>query len=493
MHPPNSRFQRSRFPASLFVAVLLAASTASQARADDARAAPQTAPPNIVFFLVDDVGYDDVGCYGETQIKTPHIDRLAAEGRRFTSYYAPSAVCTPSRAAIMTGCYAPRVGLPAVLYPQANIGLNPDEITVAELLKTKGYATACIGKWHLGHTPPFMPNDHGFDYWFGIPYPNDHGPERTNRKNPPIPLYRNAEIVEQPVDLPSLGDRFVDEAKQFLDEHKEGPFFLYLPFVGAHTPWYVAERFRGQSPAGPYGDAIEEVDWGIGEVMKKLKQHGLDDNTLVVFASDNGPLWHVHPGLVEAYGEAGRYREQEHLLRDGKYSSAEGGNRVPMIARWPGRIPAGTECDELAAGFDWYVTFAKLAGAELPADRIIDGKNILPLLAGRSGAQTPHERFFYFTKYKLEAVRSGPWKLRLVPHETPPAGTKLKPEDRLALYNVANDLGETKNVAAEHPEVVARLQAMLADCRADIGDGENNPGQNRRPPGKIGEDPPRAE
>lgn len=447
-------------------------------------------PPNIVLLLVDDVAYDDVGCYGSKLLRTPNIDRLAADGRRFTSYYAPSSVCTPSRAAIMTGCYAPRVGLPSVLYPQANIGLNADETTIAELLKSRGYATACIGKWHLGHLPPFMPNEHGFDYFFGLPYPNDHGPERPNRDNPPIPLYRNAAVIEQPVDLPPLNDRFVDEAKQFIAANRDRPFFLYLPFVGAHTPWYVAERFRSQSKLGPYGDAVEELDWGVGQIMQTLSEYKLDGHTLVVFASDNGPLWKPHPGLEEIYGDAGRLLPQQHVLSEGKYSSAEGGVRVPMIARWPGVVPAGTECDEMCAGFDLYPTFAELAGANAPNDRIVDGKNILPLLKDEPGAKTPHAEFFYFSNYDLEAVRSGDWKLRLVAHGSAVPGPKKR---GVALYNLKNDLGETTDVAAEHPEIVSRLQAKLDECREDLGDGPKRPGKNRRPPGKVGDAPPRSE
>jgi arylsulfatase A len=447
--------------------------------------------PNIVLLLADDVGYDDLGCYGETQIKTPNIDQLAKEGRRFTSFYAPHSVCTPTRAALMTGCYAQRVGLPSVLYPQANIGLNPSEVTIAELLKSRGYATACIGKWHLGHMPSLLPDlkNHGFDYFFGLPYPNDHGPERTNRKNPPIPLWRNGGIIEQPVDLASLNDRFVDEAEKFIAEHRDEPFFLYLPFVDAHTPWYVADRFKGKSELGPYGDAVQAMDWAVGEVMATLRAHQLDENTLVIFATDNGPLWVPHPGLEEAYGDAGRLLPQKHLLREGKYSSAEGGVRVPMIARWPGKIPAGTECDELAAGFDLYPTFAALAGAELPSDRTIDGRNIQPLLA-RNDAKTPHDRFFYFSNYDLEAVRRGPWKLRLIAHEsTSTGGHKRK---GVALYNLDDDISESKNVAVEHPEIVAELQQLLAECRADLGDGKQA-GSGRRDPGKLGDEPPRAE
>jgi arylsulfatase A-like enzyme len=462
----------------------LAAIAARLAPAADSR------PPNIVLLLADDVGYDDIGCCGSQLINTPNIDNLAREGRRFTSYYAPSSVCTPSRAALMTGCYAQRVGLPSVLYPQANIGLNPSEIALPELLKSRGYATACIGKWHLGHHPQFMPFNHGFDVFFGLPYPNDHGPERPNRNNPPIPLYRGAQIIEQPVTLPTLNDRFIDEAKAFLNANREKPFFLYLPFVDAHTPWYVAERFRKKSKLGPYGDAVQEMDWGVGQVLQELKELGLEENTLVIFASDNGPLWVPHPGLEQIYGDAGRLLPQKHLLREGKYSSTEGGVRVPMIARWPGKIPAATECAELVAGFDFYPTLAELAGADLPRDRIIDGKNIMPLLRGEPGAQTPHDRFFYFSDYKLEAVRSDNWKLRLVAHDSIFSGGQKR--SGISLYDLERDLGESKNLAAEHPEVVNQLQKLLDQCRHDLGDGAKHPGPNRRAPGKIGDEPPRS-
>jgi arylsulfatase A-like enzyme len=446
-------------------------------------------PPNIVYLLADDVAYDDVGCYGATKIKTPNIDRLAKEGRRFTSYYAPHPVCTPSRAALMTGCYAQRVGLPAVLYPQANIGLSANEITLPEILKSRGYATACIGKWHLGHLPEFLPTHHGFDVWFGIPYPNDHGPERSKRNNPPIPLYRGDKIIEQPVDLPSLGDRFVGESLEFMRANRDKPFFLYLAFVDAHTPWYVAERFKGKSQLGPYGDAVQEMDWGIGEVMTTLAELKLDENTLVIFASDNGPLFRPHEELARVYGEAGRLLPQTHVLREGKYTTAEGGVRVPMIARWTGRIPAGTESAEIAAGFDWLPTFARLAGGDAPKDRIIDGKDILPLLTD-DNAKSPHDTFFYFANYALEGVRKGKWKLRLVDHAPLKDGEAKRPG--VSLYDLEKDVGETTNVAADHPDVVAELQKLLDACRADLGDGAKNPGPGRRPPGKVGNGPPRA-
>jgi arylsulfatase A len=460
---------------------LLTALALSIALSNRAEAGPEKRPPNIVFMLADDVGYDDIGCYGAKKIKTPNVDKLAKQGMRFTSYYAPHAVCTPTRAALMTGCYAQRVGLPAVLYPQDNIGLNDSELTLAEMLKESGYSTAIIGKWHLGHLPQFLPTRHGFDYWFGLPYPNDHGPERSKRKNPPIPLFRNEKVIEQPVNLHTLNDRFVDEAKKFLNENKDKPFFLYLPFVDAHTPWFVDKRFEGKSGIGPYGDAVQAMDWAVGEVLKTLDKLGLDDNTIVVFASDNGPLYKPHPELEQVYGPAGKLLPQEHLLRGGKYTSWEGGVRVPLVVRWPGKTPKGSKCDEIAAGFDFYPTFAKAMGASLPTDRIIDGKNILPLITGEKGAKTPHETFFYFANYGLEAVRSGKWKLRLVVEDA-----DGKAQTGIALYDLEHDVRELTDVAAKHPEIVARLQKLAENCREDIGDArQKREGKNRRPPGKA--------
>jgi arylsulfatase A-like enzyme len=252
----------------------------------------------------------------------------------------------------------------------------------------------------------------------------------------------------------------------------------------------VAERFRGKSKLGPYGDAVQEMDWGVGEVLHELKELGLQENTLVIFASDNGPLWVPHPGLERIYGDSGRLLPQKHLLREGKYSSTEGGVRVPMIARWPDKVPAATECGELTAGFDFYATLAELVGADVPRDRIIDGMDIMPLLLGDPGAKTPHDRFYYFSDYKLEGVRSGNWKLRLVAHDSVSSGGQKRPG--VSLYDLGHDLSESKNLADEHPEVVAQLQKLLGECRRDLGDGAKHPGANRRAPGKIGDEPTRS-
>lgn len=437
-------------------------------------------PPNIIHIVADDVGYDDLSCYGAPKIKTPNIDKLAAQGVRFTQFYAPAPTCTPTRAALMTGCYAQRVGLPRVLFPNDHAGLSEHEITIAQLLKERGYTTACIGKWHLGHDVKFQPTRHGFDLYFGIPYPNDHGPERTKSNHqtepfPPIPLIRNEKIVEQPADLPACSDRFTKDACDFITANKDRPFFLHLANIETHTPWFVPERFHGHSSDGTYGDAVEYLDWTVGQVMDTLAKLGLDQNTLVVFSSDNGPLWQRAAELERIYGKYGTVDlSRPHLLKRGKYQARlEGGTRVSMIARWPEQIPAGRSCDEMAMGFDLFTTFATVGGGKNPTDRIIDGRDLMPLLRGDANAKSPHDIFYYYNNYDLAAVRDA-------------AGWKLVLDDTPLLFNVATDSGETKNVAAEHPEVVQRLQTVADEARKDLGDGRKHmDGQNRRAAGTL--------
>ena len=441
--------------------------------------------PNTIQIVADDLGYDDVGCFGAKDIATPNIDRLAAEGRRFTSFYAPHSTCTPTRAALMTGCYAPRVGLPGVLFPDSKIGLSSYEITVAELLKARGYATAAIGKWHLGYQPEFLPLRHGFDQFYGIPYPNDHVPERLDREKPgvsrgfpPMPLIRGEKVVEQPAQLASLPERFNAEAVKFIRENKSRPFFLHYSNIETHTPWLVSRPFHYKSKAGVYGDAVQCLDWAVGQILNAVQEAGIENETLIVFTSDNGPLVHPYPELEGIYGHAAAVdTSRRHTLREGKYQSRyEGGTRVACIARWPGRIPAGTSSSELIAGFDFYTTFAKLAGAEIPKDRIVDGKDIRPLLMGEKDARSPHREFFYFQGFQLAAVRSGNWKLVFPPRRP------TQPE----LYDLDSDLGETKDAAAEHPDIVAQLQKAAEQAREDLGDAiTNRPGKNRRPPGRV--------
>lgn len=457
----------------LLLALLAPAASAAEAR-----------PPNIIHIVGDDVGYDDLSCYGAPTIKTPNLDKLAAHGTRLTSFYAPSPTCTPTRAALMTGCYAQRVGLQRVLFPNDNIGLAAGEITIAELLKSRGYATACIGKWHLGHNVEHLPTRHGFDLFFGIPYPNDHGPERKNSNKqtepfPPIPLIRNEQIIEAPANLASCPDRFTEESIKFITDHKDKPFFLHLSNIETHTPWFVPDRFHDASGDTAFGDAVLCMDWLVGQVMETLDKLNLADDTLIVFTSDNGPLWNRHPELEAIYGKYGAVdTTRPHLLRGGKYQPRwEGGARVPAIVRWPGRVQAGAVNDGLAAGFDLFATFASVAGAQIPSDRIIDGVDLTAMLTSR--AKSPRDTFYYYGGLGLAAVRHGNWKL-VLPGKPPPD------EGKTLLFDVQADPGETKDLSREHPEVVEQLQKLVEQAREDLGDDRTDrPGKNRRPPGRI--------
>jgi arylsulfatase A-like enzyme len=441
--------------------------------------------PNIIHIVGDDVGYDDLSCYGAPKIKTPNLDKLASQGMRFTSFYAPAPTCTPTRAALMTGCYPQRVGLQRVLFPNDKLGLSDQEVTIAQLLKNRGYATACIGKWHLGHLPQFLPTNRGFDLYFGIPYPNDHGPERTKSNNqtapfPPIPLYRNKKIVEQPAKLETLPDRFCEEAIKFITENKDRPFFLHYANIETHTPWFTPERFHDKSGDTAYGDAVVCMDEQVGRIMRTLDKLGLANDTLLVFTSDNGPLWNRGPELEKIYGKYGTVDEtRPHVLRSGKYHARwEGGVRVPMIVRWPGHVPPGKVCDEIAAGFDLFTTFAIAGGAEIPTDRIIDGQDLMPLLTGAT-TESPHDRFYYYRGFDLYGVRQGQWKL-VLPGKPPPD------EEKTLLFDVQNDPGEKKDLAAERPEIVEKLKALIESMRADLGDDRAGAtGKNRRPAGQA--------
>jgi arylsulfatase A-like enzyme len=377
----------------------------------------------------------------------------------------------------MTGCYAQRVSLTRVLFPKHNKGISDYEMTIADVLKARGYATACVGKWHLGHLKPFLPTQHGFDSYYGIPYSNDM-PTVANGVNG-VPLMRDNEIIEKPVIQDTLTQRYTEEAIGFIEKNKDQPFFLYLPHTMPHLPLHVSERFLGQSDRGLYGDIIEEIDWSTGQILGTLQKLGIDENTLVIYSSDNGP-WTVkglHGGCALP-------------LRGSKGTAWEGGFRVPGIMRWPGRIPAGTVCGEMAATIDMLPTLAGLAGAKVPDDRIIDGKDIWPLMSGRPGAKTPREAYFYYRGYNLCAVRSGKWKLML-----PVKGEKKLIEGRdspqavaVELYDLRADIAEAHNVAGEHPDVVERLMGMIEQCREDLGDAATGvEGKNVRDCGWVGE------
>jgi arylsulfatase A len=422
--------------------------------------------PNIVLILADDLGYGDLGVYGATTIRTPNLDRMAAEGVRFTHYYAPASVCTPTRAALMTGCYPMRVGLGyRVLFPYSTTGLHPDEITVAEVLKDAGYATACVGKWHLGWQPKFLPTRQGFDSYYGIPYSNDMGNVKYNLiqyVSPPLPLMRDEKIVESGPEQRYLTKKLTEEAVRFIEAGHSKPFFLYLAHHMPHVPIAASEQFAGRSPHGLYGDVIEELDWSVGEVLAALRRAKVDDNTLVLFTSDNG-------GIVwEGMGQRGYRSGSNGPLRGAKATTWEGGIRAPLIAWWPGHIPAGRVSHEIATGMDVLPTFAHLGGGRVPTDRIIDGKNMWPLLSGQPGARSQYEAFYIYNDYEeLNAVRSGKWKLHLHPHPRFADPGMKGP----LLYDLESDPGERRDVAAAHPDVVKRLMQYAERAREDLGDG----------------------
>jgi arylsulfatase A-like enzyme len=374
-------------------------------------AAPSAAapprPPNVVLVFADDLGYGDVGCYGAKGYKTPNIDRLAAEGVRFTDFYVAQAVCSASRAALLTGRYSNRVGILGALGPNAKNGIKASEMTLAEVFKSRGYATAIFGKWHLGDHDPFLPPDHGFDEYFGLPYSNDMWPKHPEnaRAYPPLPLIEGKRKVAEMPDQRMLTTWYTEHAVSFIDRSRDKPFFLYVPHSMPHVPLHVSEKFAGKSQRGLFGDVLEEIDWSVGQILDALKRNGLEQNTLVIFTADNGP-WLSYGDHA---GSAGP-------LREGKATTFEGGVREPAIFRWPGRIPAGAVCREPAMTIDVLPTVAKLIGADLPKDLVLDGRDVWPLITNQPGAKSPHEALYFYWNRELQAVRSGKWKLHF-PHE----------------------------------------------------------------------------
>jgi arylsulfatase A-like enzyme len=456
-------------------------------------------PPNVVIIFTDDQGYGDVGVYGATGFTTPNLDRMAGEGVRFTSFYVAQPVCSASRAALLTGCYPNRIGITGALGPRSQHGIHEREVTLGELCKARGYATAIFGKWHLGHHPPFLPTRHGFDEFYGTPYSNDMWPlhpdcvdlpagaAKRKRGYPDLPVFEGERILNPRV-TPEDQARFTTDmtrrAVDFIECNQERPFFLYVPHPMPHVPLFVSDRFRGKSKQGLYGDVIMELDWSVGQILRTLRRLNLDDNTLVIFTSDNGP-WLSYGNHAGSPGP----------LREGKGTTWEGGVRVPCIMRWPGKIPAGTVCSEPAMTIDIVPTIAGLIGAALP-EHTIDGKDIWPLASGRPGAKSPHEvLYFYYHQNDLEALRAGRWKL-VFPHkyrsltDTPgrdgkPAGY-THPSCGLELYDLENDVGERHDVAGKHPEIVRRLQILGDQAREDLGDSlTDRPGKNCRPPARI--------
>lgn len=408
--------------------------------------------PNIILINCDDLGYGDLGCYGSPDNDTPHLDRLAKEGLRFTDFYMVSSVCSASRAGMLTGCYPPRVGIDWVLFPGDRAGLHPDEITIARLLRDAGYRTKLVGKWHCGDQPEFLPTRHGFDEYFGIPYSNDMGMQArkdgSRNSNPPLPLMRGETVYQQQPDQAALTERYVDECLQFLDASDRRPFFLYLAHLYVHTPLFVSEHFMATSRNGRYGGAVAAIDWATGAIMHALRERGLDENTLVIFTSDNG----------------GTRRSRNEPLRGTKASCWEGGQRVPCIMRWPGKIKAGRTASGMAASIDLYTTLARLGGAEVPTDRAVDGLDLTGVLL--NGDESPRDTFIYHAFGALQAVRRGPWKLFTCRQSFP---SQPPEKDLCELYNLVDDIGETANVCDQHPDQVAELTALLDAARRDLG------------------------
>jgi arylsulfatase A-like enzyme len=450
-------------------------------------------PPNVVIILADDLGYGDLGCYGAADIDTPHIDRMAAAGLRFTSFCVPQAVCSASRAALLTGCYSNRVSVLHALMPWATNGLPAGEKTIADLLREKGYTSGIFGKWHLGHRREFLPLQHGFDEYFGLPYSNDMwpvgydgrpaAPGARQFRYPNPPLIEGDETVDRvrtPADQDRLTGLYTARAVRFIGRNKDRPFFLYMPHSMPHVPLGVSAGFRGKSRRGPYGDVITELDASVGRILDALKTHGLERRTIVFFLSDNGP-----------WLSFGNHGGSSGPLREGKGTEWEGGVRVPCVVRWPGRIRPGTVCPDLAASMDILPTVAAAAGASLPA-RAIDGLDLLPFLLGRA-ERPPRERLYYYYGTDLHAVRSGRWKLH-VPHAYPSCegmapgrdgfpGETVRREIGYALYDLESDIGERTDLAERRPDVVKDLMALADEARADLGDGDRpGPGVRSRLP-----------
>ena len=451
-----------------------------------AHAAQEQRPPNFIIIFCDDMGYADIGPFGAEGYETPNLDRMAREGTKFTDFYVGRSFCTPSRAALLTGCIPTRVGIGGNFGPGSKTGLNPDETTIAEVLKQRNYMTAMFGKWHLGHLPKFLPTNQGFDEYFGIPYSNDmwpFHPEQGKRyRFPDLPLYEGAKVINPrvtPEDQIHLTTRFTERAVKFIEKNKQDPFFIYLPHPQPHVPLFVSEKYASKTKRGLFGDVLSEIDWSVGQILEALQRTGIDERTCVVFTTDNGPwlLYGEHAGSAKP-------------LREGKGTNFEGGFRVPCVMRWPGKIPAGRSCKEVCGTIDLLPTLATLSGAPLPTNKI-DGKDIAALMTGKPGATSPHEVFYHYDGgHRLTALRSGKWKLMFaqrynspIPGENGNPGQRVSKQLELSLFDLENDVGETTNLAEKHPDVVTRLTAYAQRMRQDLGQGREA-GPGRRPIGR---------
>jgi len=453
--------------ALLGACALLDACAAAPLAAQQAGAATR---PNIVVLFADDLGYGDLSSYGSPTIRTPNLDRMAAEGVRFTSFYAAAPNCSPSRAGLLTGRYPVRSGINRVLDPKDTLGLPHAEVTLAEAVKARGYRTLAVGKWHLGHLPRFLPTAHGFDHYFGLPYSNDQ--DDPAQGYPPVPLLRDTQVVEQPAVQATLTGRYTDEAIRFARESKaQGqPFFVYLAYTMPHVPLHASPRFRGRSSGGLYGDVIEEIDWSAGRLLAALAELGIDRNTIVVFTSDNGP-WYPLPSRVLRRGNAPSHTGSSGPLRGAKHSTYEGGVRVPAVVRWPGAIPPGRTVVAPATALDLYPTLVHAAGGDLPRDRPVDGHDLMPLLAS-TGVSSPTQGYLYYRNGVLEGVRDGKWKYRFAraaPGEGAAAAASTAdwvPE----LFDLEADPGERFNVAGTEPGVAIRLRERMRRAGREVGD-----------------------
>jgi arylsulfatase A-like enzyme len=459
--------------------------------------------PNVVIIFIDDEGYGDVGCFGATGYDTPNLDRMASQGMMFTNYYSGSAVCTASRAALMTGCYPPRIGMTGVLFPYHNRGINQEETTIAELLKQKDYATAAVGKWHLGCQEEFLPLQHGFDEYFGLPYSNDMWPvhynglpvtEENHLKRwkltcPPLPLIEGNEKIEE---ISTLGDmdmlttRYTERAVDFIKRNQENPFFLYVPHTMAHVPLGVSDKFRGKSEQGFYGDVMMEIDWSVSEILGALKECGIEDNTLVIFTTDNGPWLNYGNHAGSAGG-----------LREGKGTPFEGGFRVPCIMKWPEVIPAGTVCNQIGSSIDILPTIAEIAGTGLP-ERKIDGISLLPLLKG-DFQNAPRNQYYFYSGKALNAVRRDNWKFVFQHTQNTNVGSvvgkdgwpgqMVQREFEGGLFNMWRDPGEQYDMTEVYPEIAEELKDLANQMRKELGDTRMEiEGSENRPPGLVSTD-----
>ncbi|PIB28868.1 sulfatase [Maribacter sp. 4G9] len=446
-------------------------------------------PPNVVLIFTDDQGYNDVGVFGADDIHTPNLDQMAKEGLKLTNFYAAQAVCSASRAGILTGCYPNRIGIHNALMPNSEVGLNPEETTLAEMLKAKGYATGIFGKWHLGDAPKFMPNNQGFDEYFGIPYSNDMWPLHP-QQGPvfnfgPLELYHNEKVIDTLTDQSNLTTKITERSVDFINSNKDKPFFLYVPHPQPHVPLFVSDTFKGKSDRGLYGDVIMELDWSVGEILKALDKNGLTENTIVIFTSDNGP-WLAY----------GNHAGSAYPLREGKGTAWEGGQREPFLIKYPGKIPGNRVVDTPVMAIDILPTIAEATETNLPK-RKIDGKSAWSLFTGQTENSPQKAYFYYYRVNELFGVRYGKWKLyfphtyRTMEGQEPgkdglPGDYKLVELKDIELYDLEADVGETTNVADVHPDIIAEITAMADAMRAELGDSLTGmEGAETREPGRI--------